>query len=116
MRLLGWIVAVVLGVGSFCYAGAIWAAVKVGGFFVVSFFPDVETSKSSSIRLYFEILFSECRFTLALAGVLSLLLLSTKPRLNSRKSTKRIEASFAAINDNNMKHIGSTQNEPSHEG
>ena len=97
MRVMGWISAVVLAVGSLVYAGAVLVAVKFGGFLVFLFVNDDRTTKSSAFRLYFEILFSECRLPLILATLLLLFLFGTRTSSPSRKSAQRIEESFAAI-------------------
>lgn len=104
MRLLGWITAFVLAVGSVLYAGALLLAVEVGGFFFFSFFPDLKYSKTSPVRLYFEILISECRAPLLLATALLLFLLATRTTLSSKKSAERIEESFAVIEANTQLH------------
>ncbi len=97
MRLVGWVIAGLLGVGSALYAAAILAAVKFGGFVLFLFAPDERSTKTSSFRLYFEILLNECRWPLVMLWALLLWLVCTQARYGSKRSALRIAKSFAAI-------------------
>jgi hypothetical protein len=100
MRLVGWLIAALLGVGSALYAAAILVAVKFGGFVLFLFVADERSTKTSTFRLYFEILLTECRWPLVMLCALLLWLVCTQARYGSKKSALRIAESFAAIEVN----------------
>jgi hypothetical protein len=102
MRLVGWVIAVLLGVGSALYAAAVLVAVKLGGFALFLFVADERTTKTSTFRLYFEILLTECRWPLVMLCALLLWLVSTQARYGSKRSALRIAESFAAIDVNHQ--------------
>jgi hypothetical protein len=100
MRLAGWLIVALLGVGSALYAAAILVAVKFGGFVLFLFVTDKRSTKTSTFRLYFEILLTECRWPLVMLCALLLWLVCTQARYGSKKSALRIAESFAVIEVN----------------
>jgi hypothetical protein len=100
MRPVGWLVAALLGAGSALYAAAILVAVKFGGFVLFLFVADERSTKTSTFRLYFEILLTECRWPLVMLCALLLWLVCTQARYGPKKSALRIAESFVVIEVN----------------
>jgi hypothetical protein len=100
MRLVGWLIAALLGVGSALYAAAILVAVKFGRFVLFLIVADNRSTKTSTVSLYFEILLTECRWPLVMLCALLLWLGCTQARYGSKKSALRIAESFAVIEAN----------------
>jgi hypothetical protein len=100
MRLVGWVIAGLLGAGSAFYAAAILVSVKFGGFLLFLFIPNEHAANTSAVRLFFEILLTECRWPLVILSALLVWLLSTQARFGSKRSAQRIAESLATIEAN----------------